>query len=45
VCDFVRCAADHVLGAASPDVVAQFSSLEHESAAVSGSKSGHLHRE
>jgi pyrrolidone-carboxylate peptidase len=44
VCDFVRYAADHVLGAASPDVPAQFRALVHESAAVSDSKSGHLQR-
>ncbi len=52
VCDFVRCAVDHILAAASsssssssaaapaPRLTAQFSTLEQHSADVSASKSG-----
>jgi pyroglutamyl-peptidase len=41
VCDFVRSAADHILGTAAPvDIPAQLHSHEEDSAAVSASKSG-----
>jgi pyroglutamyl-peptidase len=42
VCDFVRCAAEHVLGAAPPELPAQFGSLEQHLVSVSESKSGGL---
>ncbi len=42
VCDFVRCAVDHVLGVAAPERLVQLSVHEQESAAVCESKSGLL---
>jgi pyroglutamyl-peptidase len=43
VCDFVKSAADHILGAAAPvKIPAQLSNCERDSAAVSASKSGLL---